>query len=812
MSELKRLIHEIHRRSLWQVLLIYAVGSWVVFQVVQTLTEGLGLPTWFPAFALVLLLIGLPIVLATAFVQEGVRPSVDADPTLLPTGESAVRGDRSAPTRSAGVRGLFTWRNAILGGIVALAAWGVVAAVWLLALGPPERPGSGERPPTSANVIAVLPFSYQGGEEYAYLGEGIVDLLSTKLDGAGEFRSVDPRAVLSSVGQDAASNLDPAAASRTARSLAAGRFVVGSIVEAGGRLTLSAVLYESGATAEPVGEAAAEGEAEAVFEAVDDLAAQLLADLGTGPGARVRRIAAVTTSSLPALKAYLEGERANRLGQYQHAIEDFRRAVELDTTYALAYYRLSQLAEYVTQADLAQEAAEQAVRFAGRLPDRDRRMLEAFLAWRRGEHRRAERLYRSLVGSYPDEVEAWFEFGEVLFHGNPFHGRPFTEAREPFERVLFYDPVNTGAMYHLARIAAAEMRTADMDSLVSRHNELIQGGDRELEMLALQAFALADSQLENAVVERLRRAADVTLALAAWDVATWTENLDGAIRLAGLLASPSRSVEVRALGYAWLAHMRLAKGQYAEAQAELDRMAALDSVQALEYRALLTAFPFAPRDEGKLVDLRSRLEALDPEAVTPSGNPSIFFSVHDDLHAVLQEYLLGVVNVRLGEYDEAATHAGALGRLSGPPGTGTLRSDYAASIRAQTSHARGQPQAALAALEEVEREIWYNLALPSTFLCQTLERFLLAETLYGLGRYDEALPWYVNIAQIAPYEVAHRSISYLRMGDIYDRQGDRDRAAEYYGKFIELWADADPELGSHVEAARSALATLSPDR
>ena len=44
MSGLKRLIREIHRRSLWQVLGIYLVASWVVFQVIQTLTEGLGLP------------------------------------------------------------------------------------------------------------------------------------------------------------------------------------------------------------------------------------------------------------------------------------------------------------------------------------------------------------------------------------------------------------------------------------------------------------------------------------------------------------------------------------------------------------------------------------------------------------------------------------------------------------------------------------------------------------------------------------------------------------------------------------------------
>ena len=64
MERLRQLIHEIHRRSLWQVLGIFLLGGWLAFEVVQTLTEGLGLPEWFPAFAIVLLIIGLPVVLA----------------------------------------------------------------------------------------------------------------------------------------------------------------------------------------------------------------------------------------------------------------------------------------------------------------------------------------------------------------------------------------------------------------------------------------------------------------------------------------------------------------------------------------------------------------------------------------------------------------------------------------------------------------------------------------------------------------------------------------------------------------------------
>jgi len=75
------LLREIHRRSLWRVLGIYVVGSWLVLLVVDTLAGTLNLPDWAPALALFLLIVGLPIVLATAFVQVG------------PTGSKALHAE-----------------------------------------------------------------------------------------------------------------------------------------------------------------------------------------------------------------------------------------------------------------------------------------------------------------------------------------------------------------------------------------------------------------------------------------------------------------------------------------------------------------------------------------------------------------------------------------------------------------------------------------------------------------------------------------------------------------------------------------------
>jgi len=128
---LKRILHEIHTRSVWQVLSVYVAGSWGVLQAVEMVQGTTGLPDWILPAALVLLLIGLPIVLATAVVQGGPHLPGHQDPT--PTGRATAAtadgggpktpGDES-PTR------FFTWRNTLLGGTGAAVVWVLIAAGW----------------------------------------------------------------------------------------------------------------------------------------------------------------------------------------------------------------------------------------------------------------------------------------------------------------------------------------------------------------------------------------------------------------------------------------------------------------------------------------------------------------------------------------------------------------------------------------------------------------------------------------------------------------------------------------------------------
>ncbi len=116
-----------HQRSLWQVIGLYAAGSWVVLQVIDVLTQNISLPPWVFTLTLTLLLIGLPITAATAYFQGIGRPS-DGDADAEPAGSGAAvssTGTRTDPS------GLFTWGNVLKGGVATLAMWGIAVTGWM---------------------------------------------------------------------------------------------------------------------------------------------------------------------------------------------------------------------------------------------------------------------------------------------------------------------------------------------------------------------------------------------------------------------------------------------------------------------------------------------------------------------------------------------------------------------------------------------------------------------------------------------------------------------------------------------------------
>jgi eukaryotic-like serine/threonine-protein kinase len=446
--------------------------------------------------------------------------------------------------------------------VAALAAWAAWSAWRRSVSSAPATSAPASASPSTS--VAVFPFRYRGSDQYRYLGEGMVDLLSAKLDGAGELRAIDPRAIAGLTAREGA--LDPERGRVTAQRLSAQHFVLGSVVEIGGRVQIDATLYSVQGGRNAAAQTNASGQVASAFDVVDELAIGILAELGAGASARSTRVASVTTTSLPAFRAYLDGQSAFQRGDFRTSVEALQKAVELDKQFALAWYRLSVAREWLGTPQEAQtQAAEQAYLNADRLTDRDRRLLEASKVWRQGANREARRLYSDIVQTYPDEIEGWYQLGEVLFHRNGLYGASIAESRGPFERVLSLEPKHFASLVHLARIESLERRLDEMNSLVARILALgMETPERLLAIRALQAFALDDRQLESRVLEELSHSDGQTLAFAFLEVSLYAGSLPGTERIALLLTAPSLPPRVRSYGHVALAHLALARGKWAE--------------------------------------------------------------------------------------------------------------------------------------------------------------------------------------------------------------------------------------------------------
>ena len=657
----------------------------------------------------------------------------------------------------------------------------------------------------SASRVAVLPFTVHGSGDLAYLGDGMVNLLGTSLDGAGDLHTVDPRTLLGTLARGRSGPLDPEAGAALATNLGAGLYVLGDIVKVGDSLHIEASLYEHGG---PVARGAVEGETEQLFGLVDRLAAQLLANRTSGPGTRVTQIAAVTTASLPALKAYLEGEHEFRAGHFTQAADAFRRAVAADTMFALAYYRLSIVAEWLVQTELARQAAEQAVRHADRLSDHDRQLLQAFLAGRRGDAIDAERRYRAILGTYPDDLEAWIQLGEVLFHFGPLLGRGIERSREAFERVLVLDPENVAAVVHLARVAAADGGRAELDSLVARMVRLNPAGDRLLEVEVIRAFAVGDSVDRERVLARLDRESDALAPQSVLSGVLYPKDPSHATRLIRVLTTPERSTDARALGHELLAYQAMTHGRLRSAQAELLTVDSLDHAAALEHGTLFALLPFAPTSRDELERLRARLLGWNAAAVQPTSAAPGYYATNNGAHAHLRLYLLGVVSARLGDDAASLTAARELEELPGVPLVTTIARDLAHGVRAQVAWRHGRTAEALGELDQVRMSAGYEAGVASPFFSEAPERFLRAAALEAAGRRPEALQAYDSFDLYSIYDLIYLGPARLARARTLDQLGRRAEAIVEYAGFVDLWRDCDPELQPLVHEARLALSRL----
>jgi len=613
------------------------------------------------------------------------------------------------------------------------------------------------KPATAPQVVAIFPFVVRAPDDLAYLREGMVDLLTTKLDGAGVLRGADPRVVLSTVAADDGGEIGIERAKELTARLEAQLFLLGSVVVAGHSMQLNASLYDAAGNILHKAEAVGEAEAE-MFDLVDLLARQILAS----QGARARpldRVSAHTTESLAALKDYLSGEQHFRAGHFFEAAEAFQRAVDKDPEFALSHHRLAAAWAACAVPELARASAIAAYDRRARLSIHDRLMVDAQNAWLAGDVDQAEASYHKVVERYPDDVEAWFHLGDLKIHHNPYRGRSIREALPALRRAANLDPDHLSTLGHMARLAALERRDDDLQDLARRIELLSPAGAPTLPIRALRAFSLGDEDAQSEVLDELKDARALTIAVAFSDVALYAGNDTGTDRFADEFLSVARSAELQTMVYLIRAHLALRDGSWDQAMAELDRVGGAGAAWALEVRGLFAALPFVEVDDRTVAEVQGQIEAWDLTAVPVAADFPLL--LHNGLHAHLRHYLLALLAARLGDFDDASHHAAALEDETVPDDAAAVVASLVAGSHARIAWARGDHIKALAILEARRPAVWFQHAVASPFYSQAFERYMRGEVLLALGRADEARGWLESLVERTPFELVYRSAGRL---------------------------------------------------
>ena len=124
-------------------------------------------------------------------------------------------------------------------------------------------------------------------------------------------------------------------------------------------------------------------------------------------------------------------------------------------------------------------------------------------------------------------------------------------------------------------------------------------------------------------------------------------------------------------------------------------------------------------------------------------------------------------------------------------------------VAAEIAMAEGHPQDAIAALRARHDE------------CPTCDVYGLAETYDRMGQADSALALYERFVETPTMDRIWQNwvaVSDKRLGELYEAKGDRAKARDYYGRFVDLWKNADPELQPAVRDVQQRIAPLAGER
>jgi tetratricopeptide (TPR) repeat protein len=502
----------IRRARLLPVVLFYGSASFVVLQLCDILVSHLGLPGWVFPSALILILAGFPVVLATALVYGAQR--AHGDPVYAAPPRDRAADDAPGADSGAGpgfrvprlLRRL-TWRTTLLGGGT---AFGVL---FLLVAGYAGSRAAGVGPFATllgAGVLAdqevLVLAEFDGRGTGAGMGRTVTEAVRVDLGQSGRIKLLEGervRGALARMGRAPDEPLDAELARDLAIREGVKAVVAGEVATAGtGYLLVARVMAaEDGATLVAVRETAA-SDAE-LIGAIDRLSRGLRERIGEPLRTLAARppLSQTTTSSLEALRLYARAVPLTREDPAR-ALPLLEEAVKLDPAFVAAWFHVAIALERTGAPTSAIRAAlARGAEHLDRLTGVERYVFQgAYQARVEGDHEGQLRTYETMLELYPDHPMARINMANTL-----------TTAGDPERAATLVEPLVTGtspSLLAVLNLARSLIHQGRPDSALVVLQRLDAAYDDHPTVLAVRLSAEGAGRDYDAVDRTARRMLD----------------------------------------------------------------------------------------------------------------------------------------------------------------------------------------------------------------------------------------------------------------------------------------------------------------
>lgn len=491
-----------------------------------------------------------------------------------------------------------------------------------------------------------------------------------------------------------------------------------------------------------------------------------------------------------AIAPFFEGEILSRAGRTQEAGDSYRLALDLDSTFAMAHFRFA-----VTQDLLGREpegllALDRVLNLWANLTDGERKLVDAWQAYKGGGVVNALPRYEELAASRGPDPDVWIRLAELRFHWGPQMGIPRDSAAVALRVLLRLVPDDADALLHLIRLMGPTADPNDLNQAIRHLQQLPASEDALEEAVAIVALnqrrspdaSVAKWLAGNSVSLESRRLTQLAAsARVPYDLAPFVRTME-----------PASNPSSRILRRLFLAQLAASAGRIREANAELDALSTMNPYRAIEYRGLLAVTSPVALPADTLRALRQRLRSIPLHSSSLVGLWSVTREWIDSSRALVLDAML---TSRLGEPIDPV---GILTR--GRSAYHMFEPTFARYVRAVVLEGEGNHARVVTTLGTGSPESG-TLPDPLSYLIGT-SKWARIQSLVALGRDEEALRWIQTIPDVGGYDLIYIAPASLLQAQILERLGRSAQAAAAFQRAAEVWADADPEFDSLIDSAR----------